>query len=38
MKVIDLLKKVAIVTGGSGKIGRALCTGLAECGADTVVL
>lgn len=37
MKVIDLSKRVAVVTGGSGKIGRAICSGLAECGADTIV-
>jgi len=37
MKVIDLSKRVAVVTGGSGKIGRGLCRGLAECGANVVI-
>ncbi|PKB81078.1 MAG: hypothetical protein BZY88_07125 [SAR202 cluster bacterium Io17-Chloro-G9] len=33
----DLTGKVAIVTGGSRGIGRAICTGLAQCGAKVVV-
>ena len=37
MKVIDLTGKTAIVTGGAGQIGRALCKGLAECGANVVI-
>jgi len=37
MKVIDLSGKTAIVTGGAGQIGRALCKGLAECGANVVI-
>lgn len=37
MKAIDLLGKIAIVTGGAGQIGRALCKGLAECGANVVI-
>jgi 3-oxoacyl-[acyl-carrier protein] reductase len=34
---INLKNKLAIVTGGSGQLGRAICRTLAECGADVVV-
>src|SRR5512135_1206962 len=33
----DLSGKTAIVTGGSGGIGRAMAVGLAQHGADVVV-
>lgn len=34
---IDLSKKVALVTGGTGQLGRVICRGLAECGAEVVI-
>jgi 3-oxoacyl-[acyl-carrier protein] reductase len=34
---IDLKNHLAIVTGGSGQLGRVICRTLAECGADVVV-
>ena len=34
---IDLSHKLAIVTGGSGQLGRVICRALADCGADVVV-
>ncbi|MFO7928996.1 MAG: SDR family oxidoreductase [Candidatus Humimicrobiaceae bacterium] len=34
MKTIDLSNKVAVVTGGAGQLGRTICRGLAECGAN----
>jgi 3-oxoacyl-[acyl-carrier protein] reductase len=37
MKAIDLSGRVAIVTGGAGQLGRAMCKGLADCGANVVV-
>jgi NAD(P)-dependent dehydrogenase (short-subunit alcohol dehydrogenase family) len=33
----SLTGKVALVTGGSGGIGKALAIGLADCGADVIV-
>jgi 2-deoxy-D-gluconate 3-dehydrogenase len=38
MKMFELGGKVAIVTGGTGGIGRAAALGLAEAGAHVVVL
>ncbi len=37
MKVIDLTGKTALVTGGTGELGRAMVRGLAECGADVAI-
>ncbi len=37
MKTIDLSKKVAVVTGGAGQLGRTMCKGLAECGANIAI-
>jgi len=34
---INLKGKLAVVTGGSGQLGRAICRTLAGCGADVVV-
>jgi len=34
---IDLSGKIALVTGGSGELGRAMCRTLARCGAHVVV-
>ncbi len=34
---IDLSNHRALVTGGSGQLGRSICRTLAECGADIVV-
>jgi 3-oxoacyl-[acyl-carrier protein] reductase len=34
---INLKGKLAIVTGGSGKLGRVICRTLAECGANVAV-
>jgi 3-oxoacyl-[acyl-carrier protein] reductase len=34
---IDLSKKIAVVTGGGGQLGRVICRTLAGCGADVVV-
>ncbi|MGM0366807.1 MAG: SDR family NAD(P)-dependent oxidoreductase [Actinomycetota bacterium] len=37
MKIIDLSNKTAVVTGGAGQLGRTMCRGLAECGANVAV-
>ncbi|HPH96691.1 MAG TPA: SDR family oxidoreductase [Anaerolineaceae bacterium] len=34
---IDLKGRLAVVTGGSGQLGRTICRTLAECGADVAV-
>jgi 3-oxoacyl-[acyl-carrier protein] reductase len=34
---IDLKNHLALVTGGSGQLGRAMCRALGECGADVAV-
>lgn len=34
---IDLTGRVAVVTGGSGQLGRVMCRTLAVCGADVAV-
>jgi 3-oxoacyl-[acyl-carrier protein] reductase len=34
---MPLLRKIAVVTGGAGGIGTAICRGLAEAGASVVV-
>jgi NAD(P)-dependent dehydrogenase (short-subunit alcohol dehydrogenase family) len=36
-KLFDLTGKVALVTGGSKGLGKAMARGLAECGADVVI-
>jgi NAD(P)-dependent dehydrogenase (short-subunit alcohol dehydrogenase family) len=38
IKLFDLTGKVAIVTGGAGGIGKAIALGLADAGADVVVV
>lgn len=38
MNTIDFSGKLAVVTGGGGEIGHALCTGLAGAGARVVAL
>ena len=38
MKTIDLTGKTAVVSGGGGEIGYALCVGLADAGAKVVAL
>lgn len=34
---INLKHRLALVTGGSGQLGRVICRTLADCGADVVV-
>lgn len=34
---IDLKGRIALVTGGSGQLGRVICRTLADCGADVAV-
>jgi 3-oxoacyl-[acyl-carrier protein] reductase len=34
---ISLRNKLAVVTGGSGQLGRVICRTLADCGAEVVV-
>ncbi len=34
---IDLHGRLALVTGGSGQLGRVMCRTLARCGADVAV-
>jgi 3-oxoacyl-[acyl-carrier protein] reductase len=34
---VDLTGKVAVVTGGSGELGRIIVRTLADCGADVAV-
>lgn len=34
---INLKGKLAVVTGGSGELGRVICCTLADCGADVVI-
>lgn len=34
---IDLKKKIAVVTGGTGKLGRTMIRSLAKCGANTAI-
>ncbi len=37
MMKVDLSNKIAVVTGASGELGRAMARTLAECGADIAV-
>ncbi len=38
IKLFDLTRKVAVVTGGTGVLGSAMAKGLAEAGAHVVIL
>ncbi|MEO7990443.1 MAG: SDR family oxidoreductase [Chryseolinea sp.] len=38
IKLFDLTRKVAVVTGGTGVLGSAMARGLAEAGAHVVIL
>jgi len=38
MKLFDLSKKIAVVTGGTRGIGNGIAHGFADCGADIVVI
>jgi len=37
MIAVDLSGRIALVTGGSGELGRVICRTLAACGADVAV-
>ena len=37
MKMFDLTRKAAVVTGGNGGIGLAMARGMAEAGASIIV-
>lgn len=37
MLAIDLKGRTAVVTGGSGQLGRTICRGLAQCGANVAL-
>jgi gluconate 5-dehydrogenase len=37
-ELMSLKDRVAVVTGGAGHIGSAICESLAECGAEIVII
>ena len=37
MLELNLTGHIAVVTGGSGNLGRVICRTLAQCGADICV-